>query len=214
MKSQFFLFNTDFLADQTNYEGLVFKAAGTKMSIASVAAGTGTLRPVEFLMNTANALTIATSGGVSVGSNSDPGTGNLTVTGTVTANTFVGDGSGLTGKASVIACTWTSPTYSAEFTFSSGGGVCTTTSTCKQVDKIVYYMLNVSCPTGSSVASTVNGSISLPSTAATGIYPAPGIVAPSGTTTGINGNATGAYLYTEAFTATRVLRYAGFYFVD
>jgi len=48
LKSQLSIFNTDFVADATNYEALTVRAAGAQYLISSFKEGTGTLRPIVF----------------------------------------------------------------------------------------------------------------------------------------------------------------------
>lgn len=62
LKSQFDVFNTDYQADQTNYERLLIRAAGTDGYIIDAqAAGTGTLRDVIFKHNGNERLRIGAS---------------------------------------------------------------------------------------------------------------------------------------------------------
>lgn len=48
LKAQFTVFNTDFIADSSNYEFLITRAAGTQFYVATGKVGTGTLRPLMF----------------------------------------------------------------------------------------------------------------------------------------------------------------------
>ena len=87
LKAQFFVFNSDFVADQTNWEGMLFRAAGTSFTLATGKAGTGTIRPLllsaGFADGTTNAnhLWLYTNGNVGINTSSDSGQ-RLQVTGT------------------------------------------------------------------------------------------------------------------------------------
>jgi hypothetical protein len=101
-KAQLSIFNTDYVADAVNYEALIIKSAGTKYEIQASNAGTGSARPITISTSSAQTCTFTSNNGIHVGnyiqgSTTDPGAGNLFVTGNVTAATFTGDGSGLTG---------------------------------------------------------------------------------------------------------------------
>jgi hypothetical protein len=67
LKAQMTVFNTDFNADGNNYEAMVLRAAGSKFSINSVSVGTGLQRPIEFQIQNAAKMSIATNGYVGIG---------------------------------------------------------------------------------------------------------------------------------------------------
>lgn len=101
-RAQFSIFNTDLLADSSNYEFAGMRARGTDFLLASGKSGTGQNRPFVlasgFLsdnVTNANQLFLATNGNVGVGTNTPAAkldvagngqiNGNLTVTGTLNA---------------------------------------------------------------------------------------------------------------------------------
>jgi hypothetical protein len=92
VKSQFLLFNTDFIADQTNYEAIYIRSAGASFNIASGKAGTGTNRPIllssGFLDGTTNPnqFWAYTSGNIGINTSSDAGF-RLDVNGTARVQT-------------------------------------------------------------------------------------------------------------------------------
>lgn len=67
IKSQVTVFNTDYVADSTNYESLVLRAGGTSYSINSTKGGTGSAQPIAFQMNNATKMILATDGKVGIG---------------------------------------------------------------------------------------------------------------------------------------------------
>jgi hypothetical protein len=73
VKAQFSVFNTDYIADSSNYEFCVFRAAGTEFDLVSSKAGTGTARPLNVQASTTGAavsgkgITFNTDGTVSIG---------------------------------------------------------------------------------------------------------------------------------------------------
>lgn len=79
IKSQFSIFNTDFVADATNYEVMVVRAAATAFTIASGKGGSGTVRPILLSAGftdgstNANQLWLYTSGNVGINSSADGG---------------------------------------------------------------------------------------------------------------------------------------------
>jgi len=82
LRSQMSFYNTDFVADGTNYEVLVMRAAGTSgFGISSYAAGSGTLRPVWF-----DATGTLSPAGANLTLNTN---GSITAKTTLTANTSV-----------------------------------------------------------------------------------------------------------------------------
>jgi hypothetical protein len=74
LKAQLAVWNTDFIADGTNYEGLFLRAEGATYSINSLKGGTGTQRPIALQMNSTSVLTIGTSNTATF--NQLTGTGN------------------------------------------------------------------------------------------------------------------------------------------
>jgi len=104
--------------DQTN---LLF-ALGTDVSYPMVLRTAATER-----------MRIAASGGVSVGTLSDPGANNLLVNGTVQGSTFYGSGSGLTGTASSLSVGFASSssyaTSSGSTSYATSAGSATSAST-------------------------------------------------------------------------------------
>jgi hypothetical protein len=90
-KAQFFLFGTDYVADQTNWEGVLFRATGTAFTLATGKAGSGTIRPLllsaGFADNTTNPnqLWLYTNGNVGINTTTN-GTERLQVQGTTLLN--------------------------------------------------------------------------------------------------------------------------------
>jgi hypothetical protein len=66
IRSQFVLFNTDWIADGTNYEGLFFRGMATEYLINSTKGGTGTVRPIKFQIDGSTALGISTGSVISM----------------------------------------------------------------------------------------------------------------------------------------------------
>ncbi len=58
-RAQMWFANTDYSADTTNYELLRFNATGTAYAISSEIGGTGTLRPINFIMSATTCWTLA-----------------------------------------------------------------------------------------------------------------------------------------------------------
>jgi hypothetical protein len=91
LRAQFFVFNSDFVADQTNWEGLNFRAAGTSYIIASGKGGTGTIRPLLLSsgyadgVTNANQLWLYTNGNVGINTTTN-GSERLQVQGTTLLN--------------------------------------------------------------------------------------------------------------------------------
>ena len=65
--------------------------------------GTDVSAPVVFKAATVERMRISSAGGVSIGTTTDAGVGNLLVNGTVTASNHIGPGTGLTGTASALS---------------------------------------------------------------------------------------------------------------
>lgn len=112
-KAQITVFNTDFIADSTNFEYLVLKGAGTSFQLNSGQNGSGSVRPIQINPNGNPAITMTPNSAVYIGAYNpasppdDRGQGNLTVTGRIkvlgnisTAGKYYGDGSALSGVAS------------------------------------------------------------------------------------------------------------------
>jgi hypothetical protein len=103
LKAQFFVFNSDFVADQTNWEGMLFRAAGTSFTLATGKAGTGTIRPLLLSagfadgVTNANQLWLYTNGNVGINTTTN-GSERLQVQGTTLLN----------GNTSVIGLLFTS----------------------------------------------------------------------------------------------------------
>lgn len=75
IKSQFTFCNTDVVADATNTEILLLRAAGTNgYTFNSTSAGTGTVRPIDFEFNGTAALTLKTDGTIGAGTTSPTST--------------------------------------------------------------------------------------------------------------------------------------------
>jgi hypothetical protein len=67
IKAQLSVFNTDYVADPTNNEVLVLRGAGAAgFTFNSLAAGTGTLRPIVFQMNAVTKMTLGTNGNLTM----------------------------------------------------------------------------------------------------------------------------------------------------
>jgi hypothetical protein len=79
IKTQFFLFGTDFVADQTNWEGVLFRAKSDSFMLATGKAGTGTIRPLllssGYADNTTNSnhLWLYPTGNVGINTTTDAG---------------------------------------------------------------------------------------------------------------------------------------------
>ncbi len=88
--SIFQFFGTDFVADGTNYEGLFILAKGssdTYYTLGTFKGGSGTVRPINIqAVNDASStqLVLTTDGGVSIGTGTAAGAGNLRVAKAVT----------------------------------------------------------------------------------------------------------------------------------
>jgi len=67
VKSQVSIFNTDFVADSTNYDALVLRAAGTAYTLNATRGGTGSARPINFQMLNQTKATLNTDGRFGVG---------------------------------------------------------------------------------------------------------------------------------------------------
>lgn len=124
IKSRLFLMNTDYIADSTNYEGLLFGANGASFDINATKGGTGTLRPIDFQIGGTSSLKLFVNG--SIGFNGSTGT----------------SGQVLTSAGTGAAPTWTTGpvggTYTPSFTNGSNvtGGT-TNTSQYMRVGNIV-----------------------------------------------------------------------------
>jgi hypothetical protein len=66
IRSQLTFANTDIIADATNIEVLVQRAAATSYTFNSIATGTGTLRPIEFQMNNTSYFNIGITGIITI----------------------------------------------------------------------------------------------------------------------------------------------------
>jgi hypothetical protein len=72
-KSQFAIWGTDFIANQTNYELLLTRATGVSYTFESFRGGTGVHRPLLFSAGASNQLWAYTSGNVGIGTTTDAG---------------------------------------------------------------------------------------------------------------------------------------------
>lgn len=87
IKSQIVVYGTDFVNDPTNYEYVALRANTNAFVLSTGKAGTGTLRPLLLSSGYGDISTnpdqfwLQTSGGVSLGNNTDPGSGNMTING-------------------------------------------------------------------------------------------------------------------------------------
>lgn len=79
LKAQLSIFNTDFNADQTNYEALIVRAAGTEYSFNVIEGGTGVLRPFSIQMNGTEYFEVGITGGITLASLAGNGTGVVAV---------------------------------------------------------------------------------------------------------------------------------------
>ena len=105
-KSQFSIWGTDFIANQTNYELLLTRATGVSYTFESFRGGTGVHRPLLFSAGASNQLWAYTSGNIGVNTTTDAGF-RLDVNGTARMQTSleIAGATGLTlgGGASVLA---------------------------------------------------------------------------------------------------------------
>jgi len=62
LKTQIGVFNTDFIADGTNYEGLLIRAGGAQYEINSAKGGSGTARNIDFQINSTSIGTLSSTG--------------------------------------------------------------------------------------------------------------------------------------------------------
>ena len=85
LKSQLSVYNSDYIADSTNYDVMVLRAAGTAFTFNSLAFGTGALLPIKFQINNATDMTIDTSHNIGIGTTAP--TQKLEVNGGVRLNT-------------------------------------------------------------------------------------------------------------------------------
>jgi hypothetical protein len=118
IKAQLSIFNTDFVADGTNYETLVIQAQGAGgYAFNSFASGTGTVRDLSFQTNSTDRLKIKAAGNVLIGTSTDNGEklqvngsgyfgGNVTMNGlilpdqsAVGTSTYIYNNTGITGFA-------------------------------------------------------------------------------------------------------------------
>jgi hypothetical protein len=67
IKSQITVYNTDYNLDSNNYEAAVFAAKTTAFTFNAVKVGTGVLRPIQFQIQNAAKMTIATNGYIGIG---------------------------------------------------------------------------------------------------------------------------------------------------
>jgi hypothetical protein len=82
VRSQLVIYNTDFIADSTNYEYLSARATGTDIQLVSGAVGTGTFRPLQIYAGTTQGqIYLATTGGVGIGTTSPTTSTRLDVRG-------------------------------------------------------------------------------------------------------------------------------------
>lgn len=79
LKSQLSIFNTDFNADQTNYEAFIARAAGTEFSFNIIEGGSGVLRPFSLQMNGTEYFEMGISGEISLANLAGNGAGYVTV---------------------------------------------------------------------------------------------------------------------------------------
>ncbi len=105
LRAQVSVFNTDFVADATNYEFATYRSTSDRFLLATGAAGTGTLRPLVFSSGGVGSPSTNTeqfvlfpSGRVGVKTFTDDGTSDLNVNGTFKATTLtVGAGASTIG---------------------------------------------------------------------------------------------------------------------
>ena len=95
LRAQFSLFNTDFIADATNYEFATYRSTSDRFLLASGAAGTGTLRPLVFSSGgvsspsiNAEQFVLFPSGRVGVKTFTDNGVDDMQVNGSLIATTL------------------------------------------------------------------------------------------------------------------------------
>ena len=108
--------------------------------------GTDVAAPVIFKTNGTEGMRLSSARGVSIGTATDAGVGNLLVNGTVTASNHIGAGTGLTGTAAAL---------------SIGGNAATSTSTASFTGARSQFFTSTgtfTCPTGvSAVKVTLTG---------------------------------------------------------
>jgi hypothetical protein len=108
-------------SDIANCSRANFQILGTEASIRSARNGTGTYLPLTIHTNGSERARFFTSGGVSIGNTTDPGAGNLSVTGTVRTQGYTVatlPAAGVAGRRAYVTDA-TLPTYLGALT---GGG--------------------------------------------------------------------------------------------
>jgi hypothetical protein len=73
IKTQFGIWGTDFIANQTNYELLLVRATGSSYTFESFKGGTGAHRPILFSAGVSNQLWAYTSGNIGINTTTDAG---------------------------------------------------------------------------------------------------------------------------------------------
>ena len=73
----FTVFNTDWVASQSNWEGMEFKTDANIMKLRTAAAGTGTIRNIEFVDNVTTRMTLVVGAGMQMNSDVDFSGNNL-----------------------------------------------------------------------------------------------------------------------------------------
>jgi hypothetical protein len=73
IKTQFGIWGTDFIANQTNYELLLVRATGTSYTFESFKGGTGAHRPILLSAGASNQLWAYTSGNIGINTTTDAG---------------------------------------------------------------------------------------------------------------------------------------------
>jgi hypothetical protein len=102
IKTQFGIWGTDFIANQTNYELLLVRATGSSYTFESFKGGAGAHRPILFSAGASNQLWAYTSGNIGINTTTDAGF-RLDVNGTARVSGGVTSGVALVGTWSVSA---------------------------------------------------------------------------------------------------------------
>lgn len=126
IKTQFGIWGTDFIANQTNYELLLVRATGSSYTFESFKGGTGAHRPILLSAGVSNQLWAYTSGNIGINTTTDAGfrldvNGTARVTGSATIQTLtVGLGAGSQSNNTVLGLSAFSSNTSGNFNVAIG----------------------------------------------------------------------------------------------